>query len=700
MKKRKKQAGSGAILDLWRPPQGAGEPIGCLASTYTFHPSLFDEQCLARFLEIESEPDREDLAFLLERERCLGSVYAGVLVDYTQAGVEHSLRWDVLPVRVPGAIQHAKLSLLAWSRHVRIIVASANLSEPGYRTNYEVAGAIDLSPAAADLDRLAEAVAFLEGLLTLVPGAAQHPRDVQRAVGFLRQVERQAKGWPAAARGTVRQRLVFTLPKVGAAAGRSALDEVIEECQASGGSPARVKVASPFFDTDGETCVAAAALCKRMARGKDRRLTYCVPALREAGATTPRLAAPRSLLSTSQSYQGVVDIAMLPEMDEAKNRRIWHGKMVALRADTYEALMIGSSNFTCAGLGVGSRSNAEANLLTVVKYVEHGRESGQLKAVWPETEAVANPEAAEWIGSRPEEEDELAKGASLPAGFLAATYRAGDHRVLVLRLEPAKLPADWRIHACGQDAREVLGAASWSERGAPAEVELPWEPVLPPEKLRVEWEGNEAFLPLNVEDSGELPPPPQLDQMSADDMLRILAASDPSAAFRSWAKNQQPSDLFDADLDSATPIDLDPLRRYDLHTTFLHRVRRKARVLAQLRENLQRPVWGKQALEWRLRGMVGVEALADRLARECASANGAADEALLTLSDFLIVLKEVDYQPVDGSLSKAEFNRIYTPFLAQVAAKLAGEVAPLASRMSGEMQEFWGRVVERCQSAT
>ena len=62
--------------------------------------------CLARFLEIESEPDREDLAFRLERATRLGAVYAGVLVDHTQAGVEHSLRWDVLPVSVRAGKQH------------------------------------------------------------------------------------------------------------------------------------------------------------------------------------------------------------------------------------------------------------------------------------------------------------------------------------------------------------------------------------------------------------------------------------------------------------------------------------------------------------------------------------------------------------------------------------------------------------------
>ena len=189
MSNRKRRATSGAMLELWRPPENAGEPIGCLATTYTFNPGLFDEPCLGRYLEIESEPDREDLAFLLERENRLGSVYAGVLVDYTQAGVSHSLRWDVLPVRVWAGKQHAKLNLLAWNRHIRIIVASANLSEQGYRMNREVAATIDLSPKEADKDLLMQAITFLRDLLALVPGAQDDTPAVQRASAYLSQLE-------------------------------------------------------------------------------------------------------------------------------------------------------------------------------------------------------------------------------------------------------------------------------------------------------------------------------------------------------------------------------------------------------------------------------------------------------------------------------------------------------------------------------
>ena len=699
MSARRKTSSSGAILELWRPPQGAGDPIGCLASTYTFAPALFDEQCLARFLEIESEPNREDLAFLLERESRLGGVYAGVLVDHTRAGVEHSLRWDVLPVRIATGKQHAKLSLLAWNRHVRIIVASANLTEPGYRFNHEVAVTVDLTPEEANSELIAAAVDFLRSLLLHVPGASQQLPEVRRAEAFLIQVERQVRGWkPIRRGGTFRQQLVCTLPAVGAQPARSGLDEVIEACRSRGGSPVETWIASPFFDVDDKTSRVTAALCKLMARGVGRELCFCVPVIRDDKGVVPRLAAPKALMLTPRAYQGSVTVEMLPELDEDKNRRPWHAKMLALVAPEYSALMIGSSNFTCAGMGVGQHRNAEANLVTIVDRVDYGRDVGQLEALWPAMEQVADPASAEWLGAQPDkEEDEQTKAPPLPAGFLSATYRAGDARRIVLRLDAAYLPEEWRVHACGQSAQELLSMSAWQARGRPALVDLVWTAVMPPEKLLVQWADHEAFLPINVEDSRALPPPAQLEHMSADDMLLILAAADPSAAFRAWARRQQPSQLFDTDLDSATPIDLDPLRRYDLQATFLHRIRRRARILAKLRANLQRPVWGRQALEWRLRGLIGVEPLADRLVREFMRADGAADEALLTLSDFLIVLREVDYQPSDGALPKGEFEKVFRPFLSELAVRLGRQIGTHQGRMSDDMMRFWKRVVERCR---
>ncbi len=693
-------ATSGTMLDLWRPPPGAGDPVGCLATTYTFASGLFDEQCLARFLDIESEPSREDLAYVLERESRLGSVYAGVLVDHTQAGVEHSLRWDILPVRIRAGKQHAKISLLVWSRHVRIIVASANLTEPGYRSNHEVTGAVEITPSAANEEILADAIDFLRRLIARVPAAASKPPMVLRVEKFLREVERKVKGWtPSKRADMVRQHLVFSLPAGNGAPGRSALDDTLTACRRRGPSPHTIWVASPFFDLNDGSEKLTTYVCKSMARGLRRDLCFCVPVIEtDEKNGVPRLAAPKCLIEVPVNYGATVTIRALPNVDPADNRRAWHAKMLWLEADEYSALMIGSSNFTCAGMGMGHARNAEANLLTVVDYEAYRREIGKLDAVFPEMDVIEEAGSAEWMGaSIDRNEEEMMKCPPVPDGFLSATFVAGATRKVVLALDPEELPADWQISACGSKATELLSTPLWVARGRPAVADIGWEPEQPPERLMVVWEGKEAFWPLNVDDSRALPPPKRLENMTSDDLLWIWSATDPGAAFRTWARRQHPDDSFDPDLDTATPPELDPLRRHDLEATFLHRIRRRARVLAQVRANLQRPVWGRQALDWRLRGLVGVEVLANRLLREFAKSDAAAGEALLSLADFLIVLREVAYEQEDGSLTTADFEEVFRPFVRELAETLSTQVEASRPGVARDVMEFWERVVTVCR---
>ena len=287
---------------------------------------------------------------------------------------------------------------------------------------------------------------------------------------------------------------------------------------------------------------------------------------------------------------------------------------------------------------------------------------------------------------------------TLPAGFLSATYRAGDQRQIVLRFDAAHLPENWSVLACGRDAGPLLGGEDWAAGGRKETVVLPWQPAQPPERLLVRWPAGEGFWPLNVEDAQQLPPPAELSEMSADDMLLILAASDPGAAFRVWTKRGRKDETFDDELDAAIPTDLDPLRRYDLRSTFLHRIRSRARVLAQLRQNLQRPAWSVQALRWRLEGFIGIKPLAERLSQDVAAADGRGDEAVLTLADFLIVLREVEYAPVEGALPKDQFDQVYHPFLRDLVVQLDERVRGSRERIGKDMLGFWDRVVERCRA--
>ena len=197
-----------------------------------------------------------------------------------------------------------------------------------------------------------------------------------------------------------------------------------------------------------------------MARGRDRYLCYCVPAAGggdEIGV--PRLAAPQSIATVPLRYRGRVSVEILPDLDDDENRRLWHAKMLALIGDSYTALMIGSSNFTRAGMGAARHWNAEANLVTVVKRVRYGREVGKLEAIWPNMDSVDDLDAAEWLGSQSDiDEEERASAPPVPRGFVSAIYRAGAERAVVLQLAPEHLPSEWSIRACGRDEMEILNA--------------------------------------------------------------------------------------------------------------------------------------------------------------------------------------------------------------------------------------------------
>jgi len=68
VRKNEKRHGYGKVLDAWVPPEDAGEPIGCVATTFTFSPVFFEEECLGRFLKLETDPKEDGQLYLVERE--------------------------------------------------------------------------------------------------------------------------------------------------------------------------------------------------------------------------------------------------------------------------------------------------------------------------------------------------------------------------------------------------------------------------------------------------------------------------------------------------------------------------------------------------------------------------------------------------------------------------------------------------------
>ena len=183
----KSRANSGAMLDLWRPPPNAGEPIGCLATTYTFAPGLFDEQCLARFLEmgVRSRPGRFGVsagAGLPTWKRIRGST-----------GRPHSSRSGALPALGRPASTDSRGEAARKAQRSRMEQPHPNhcglRQSHGARLPDELRGRCHEStfpPRKPTRELLAQAVAFLRGLTHLrSPWSGKRPRVEQRAEEFI-----------------------------------------------------------------------------------------------------------------------------------------------------------------------------------------------------------------------------------------------------------------------------------------------------------------------------------------------------------------------------------------------------------------------------------------------------------------------------------------------------------------------------------
>jgi hypothetical protein len=635
MKRRKSEEGFGKALDLWQAPDHAGQPLVCIATTYTFDATFFETECIGRFLQMDSHPsESESVAYLIEREEKLAGARVHALVDRRHARDKESLRWDVIGILVPKAVQHAKLAVLCWANHVRVVVGSGNLTEPGYRKNVEVFGALEISRAdggnkkalSAVLDFLTEVSSFAVG-----EEGANTPRG--RLAESLDRIREHVRRWPVV-ESDLDGLPIFTTPR------RSSLQQL--EAIWPSGSPIReAYVVSPFFDHSPNDARAADGLKRLMAK-RGARETYFYVKTEAIPDGRTRVYAPKGLM-TDLAEDALVEVMPLTTEQNDEIREV-HSKLLAVGNDTWRLLMIGSSNFTSAGLGlVRGSGNCEANLVYAVKLSSH--EFRRMDTIWPEfVDEPLDLDDQALIWEPAFEEDEEGVGEHpLPASFEEALFLAEEPRRLKLTLT-GTLPASWVIRV--PSGRLVLDS---SQAGTGTHV-IPWEETHPPFVLEVCWTHSDgesvASWPVNVANPAALPPPEVLRQLTLEDLLEILASTRPlsQAVVAAIKKKHAPAVPGSA---------LDPLKRFDSKALLLRRTKRVARALDRLRERLERPALTKDAFEWRLRGAVGPLALADAFVKEARLPG----EAHFCLAELALALRRVRPEvPAQGGLPASEIT--------------------------------------------
>ncbi|KKO19766.1 MAG: hypothetical protein BROFUL_01524 [Candidatus Brocadia fulgida] len=420
--------GYAKLIDYWSPPPDAGEPIGCIATTYTFSPVFFEEDCLSRFLRMESDPDNDGSVFLVEREEKMSSVQCiSVLVDQHHCKGARNLRWDIIPSRIPKAIMHAKISVLCWSNCVRVIVGSANLTEQGYRMNQEIFGSLDFH-GGSDIPMavLKSILDFLKEMVDRCTNSPDQP-EVSRWHNFLTDIGKRTRNW-----GRIEPyrggRDVRIHPLLLGSGKPDLFDQVRNYWnQASSRPPDYAWITSPFFDSPDSPNIPAKKIWEVLNQRGAASVCYYVHAEDNKDKKQLIVSAPKSLLESAPNQRSSVDIRFARVIEcfdtkEIKTIRPLHMKSIWLQNDEWALYVIGSSNFTASGTGVGSTTNFEANIIYMASRTQNRAAVNMFEKSSLSKDYLAIDEYTVWDRQANEDEPDSECPALLPSVFGYAIY--------------------------------------------------------------------------------------------------------------------------------------------------------------------------------------------------------------------------------------------------------------------------------------
>jgi len=648
-KKRKAVTTGNKLLDAWKPPEGAGHPVGCVATTFTFSPVFFEEECLGRFLQMQSDAIEDGPLYLIEREEKLADVRCvSVMVDAYHCKGNRSLRWDLLPARVLQAILHAKISILHWQHLIRVIVASANLTEDGYRRNQEIFGVVDYAEDHdSPLSFLDEITGFLADAANVTGGRGAENSPVHlRWLNFLDGIFDASRNW-----GSVDFQPGKKEPRVFAVLtgfGRPSALEQVQSMWPEGTPPKDAIVTSPFFDPPGVPNQPARSLWQILRQRGETTVTYNLTAEEVPGEEALYVHAPKEIWHAKPGRGTAITylsrISETPGDEETVVRPV-HFKSIWFNGNDWVGHLIGSSNFTTKGLGLGKSQNLEANLFYLVSRSGNSKAANQLRKGAPEGDPITNGDLR-WKPQPVEGEDEADPDAvPLPAAFGTAIYKHKGESGAVEFQIAGEPPKGWQIFV-QQDTDEILfDAQSWFSQGQPAVFEIEWGKPLPPSGFEVGWPGalGRAWWPVNVDRPSSLPPPDELKDLPLEALIRVLTSARPlHVILGPYLKRQQRGK---AGGDNGP---YDPHKRVDTSAFLLQKTYRVSAALAGLRNKLERPVPSEDALDWRLTGPVGVAAVSNAITKEAQSA----EERAFLLTELALELRRVKPKSAPGCLNE------------------------------------------------
>jgi hypothetical protein len=313
---------------------------------------------------------------------------------------------------------------------------------------------------------LTQCVAFLNRARSFAPGFDRAEGGPQAALAaFLLSIERRARLLPPAGREDAECALVPLVPGG---------DTVVQQLSAlwTGPRPARAWVLSPFFDEDRQASDTAAAFAGLLTTRGDRCLAIAAPGRTLPDGTVQIDASAALRKSSHPSLQHEFSVVQQRMEIEGKQEDLaLHAKSVWLERDGRALYMLGSSNFTAAGLGLHPRHNIELNVAYLIR--DCGSRFGKLCAQsWPQEMALDDLDHIQFLGGLTDSADS-SDTPSLPAAFGLALFCL-DERGGQLELEiGGDAPSVFEVWF--KEGASLVDGAGWIRGGRQKVVIVPWE---------------------------------------------------------------------------------------------------------------------------------------------------------------------------------------------------------------------------------
>ncbi len=651
-----------ALLDAWMPPLKPNAeppvPISFVTTTFTFNSSFFEDNCLYNFLQLNSDKeDNDSIAYKIEQLDKLSQLHSGLLlVDYSCLNGKRLPYLDVAAIHVPNGILHAKISLLYWDNCIRLIIASANLTEDGYCRNQEIFAVLDINSIdASHKPAIIESIAFIDSIMQLQNGEHITTKWQEQKTLLVNALN----NW-----NTNKTDLFKSYFLVLKKANQNVFDIIrANDKFAITNTLDSVHVTSPFWDDANNDQNVMQQL----------RNTFCTkntaihlnalytPAIIETDSK-PYLAIPEWMASMPKAHvilNGIeaFDNEMIEDAKSKRSRPL-HQKTLWLRKGTKHAYMIGSSNFTSAGYGCNSRNNFEANIMYIV---DEKKDKASYKSLCDGyLEPLHCNIKSNTITLKPTEinTDEVSPNvlAPLPKYILQAIlyFENKKYKIVITHTD------EKAISNCvffGVNPLENHNAKPLQHQIESKIVQIVLQEGIFFDHLIVkDLKSNKLFyLPILLHNK-EIVPFAQLKNLPIEVLMQIMMSKKPLYTF---AKQIQQALNNKTESDDTTKAVINPLQQIDTSTFMLQRTRKYFYLFTAIANKLAMPCYSIEGLQWRLTGPIGVQVFAEAITH----AELPASERYFLLAELYYTLDTINYKVYETGLPNKIFTATMQKFL-------------------------------------